>query len=83
MLVYWNFIYIFASNKTEMETVQIQYLGITLTIEGNYYKGSPGDYMNESESPEFEIYSIHTDGNILELINDTNTLQQLILEKLR
>lgn len=73
--------------------VEINYLGVPLTIEGNYYEGEP-QVMYDSNGegypgspPEFEIVKISvsdSDIDIWELLSDKQLIEiaELIIEKI-
>jgi hypothetical protein len=45
-----------------------------LTVEGEYYKGTNGDYFNPPEPSEFEIHKVYVNG-VKELVDVTELLE--------
>lgn len=66
-------------------TMDINYRGIELTVEGSYTKGQITGYFEEDLSPTYEVYEVLVEGNDITALLDMQQIEEiesLILEKL-
>ena len=60
-----------------MENVTINFYGVEMFVEGNFYKGTFGSYDYPSESPEFEAISVKLTDSDIELVDFFNDLDKI------